>query len=362
MSLIGATQVDGFLPFEQLRFGREILLSESEAIQSIAESLGQDFCRAADLIFHCRGSLIVSGMGKAGLIGQKLMATFASTGTPSHFLHPAEAVHGDLGRLRENDTVLVLSQSGETEEIVRLLPSLQEIGTPIIAMTARGESTLGRSAAVVLELGSLEEAGPLRLAPSTSTTTMLALGDALALVVSRMRGFAREDFARFHPAGSLGRKLSRVGQHCRPLRMCRVAEDSLTVREVFVQRSVPGRRTGAIMLVDVEGRLTGLFTDSDLARLFEHRREETLDEPIRSVMTRSPFTIRDGAMMTDAVALMADRKISELPVVDDGGHPVGLIDVTDVVGLFPQLDDRSHCNGTGRPYRIVCDGDERRHA
>jgi arabinose-5-phosphate isomerase len=362
MSLEGARVADGFSAFEQLRFGREILLSESAAIQSIAASLGEDFCHAADLVFHCRGSLIVSGMGKAGLVGQKLMATFASTGTPSHFLHPSEALHGDLGRLRQDDVVAVLSQSGETEEILRLLPSLQEMGTPIIAMTSRAESTLGRSASVVLELGLLEEAGTLGLAPSTSTTTMLALGDALALVVSRMRGFAREDFARFHPAGSLGRKLSRVGQYCRPLRMCRVAEDSLSVREVFVRRSMPGRRTGAIMLVDQEGRLTGLFTDSDLARLFEHRREETLDEPIRPVMTRNPLTIQDGAMMTDAVALMAKRKISELPVVDECGRPTGLIDVTDVVGLFPQLADNGQPDSGDETYRLVCDADQRRRA
>ncbi len=360
MSLTSARQIDEFSPFEQLRFGREVLLQESQAIQSVASTLGRDFCRAADLIFHCQGSLIVSGMGKAGLVGQKLMATFASTGTPSHFLHPAEAVHGDLGRLRRDDVVLILSQSGETEEIVRLLPSLVEIGTAIIALTARSQSSLGRSAAIVLELGALQEAGSLRLAPSTSTTTMLALGDALALVVSRMRGFAREDFARFHPAGSLGRKLSRVGQYCRPLRMCRVAEDSLTVREVFANRSLPGRRTGAIMLIDVDGRLTGLFTDSDLARLFEHHREETLDQPIRCVMTRSPITIGDGAMMTDAVALMADRKISELPVVDEDGRPTGLIDVTDVVSLFPQLDQRPACDDISRPLRVVRGDDQRR--
>ena len=362
MSLEGARVTDEFSAFEQLRFGREILLSESRAIQSVAASLGQAFCEAADLVYRCEGSLIVSGMGKAGLVGQKLMATFASTGTPSHFLHPAEAVHGDLGRVRVGDVILVLSQSGETEEIARLLPSLEEMEVPIIAMTARAESTLGRSGRVVLELGVLEEAGVLRLAPSTSTTTMLALGDALALVVSWMRGFAREDFARFHPAGSLGRKLSRVEQYCRPLRMCRVAEDSLSVREVFVARSIPGRRTGAIMLIDHEGRLTGLFTDSDLARLFEHHREETLDKPICKVMTHEPWTIQAGALMTEAVALMAERKISELPVVDVNGCPTGLLDVTDVVGLFPQLEERFPADNEDRPYRVVCDDDERRRA
>ena len=164
---------------------------------------------------------------------------------------------------------------------------------------------------------------------------MLAVGDALALVVSRMRGFSREDFARFHPAGSLGRKLSKVEHYLRPLAQCRVASESKTVREVFASLSVPGRRTGAIMLVDASGRLSGIFTDSDLARLFEHRRDRDLDGPIREVMTPHPMTVRAGSMMADAVAIMARRKISELPVVDAGGRPVGLIDITDVVGLLP---------------------------
>ena len=223
--------------------------------------------------------MIVSGIGKAGLIGQKIMATLASTGTPSHFLHPAEAVHGDLGRVHADDVVLVLSQSGETEEIVRLLPPLAELGVPIIAITGRADSTLGRAARVVIDLGPVEEACPLGLAPSSSTTAMLAVGDALALVVSRMRGFAREDFARFHPAGNLGLKLSKVEQHMRPLEQCRVAPEGQTVREVLVRVSVPGRRTGATMLVDAEGKLSGIFTDSDLARLFEQRRDREPGRP-----------------------------------------------------------------------------------
>ena len=286
-------------------------------------------------LYRCRGSVIVSGIGKAGLIGQKVMATLASTGTRSHFLHPAEAMHGDLGRIHADDVALVLSQSGETEEIVRLLPSLVEFGVPIVAVTCRAESTLARAAAATIDLGPLEEACGLGLAPSTSTTAMLAVGDALALVVSRMRDFRREDFARFHPAGSLGRKLSKVEHYWRPLAQCRVASEGRTVREVFATVSVPGRRTGAIMLVDVGGRLSGIFTDSDLARLFENRRDHELDGPIRDVMTPRPTTIRAGSMMADAVALLAQRKISELPVVDAVGRPVGLIDVTDVVGLLP---------------------------
>jgi arabinose-5-phosphate isomerase len=275
-------------------------------------------------------------MGKAGMIAQKIAATLASTGTRSHFLHPAEAVHGDLGRIRADDVLLVFSQSGETEEVVRLLPSLAEFGVRLIATTARRTSTLGRAAHAVVELGPLQEACGLGLAPSTSTTAMLALGDALALVTSRMRAFGREDFARFHPAGSLGRQLSKVDEFMRPLADCRVASQSDAVRRVFVDHSRAGRRTGAIMLVDRAGKLAGLFTDSDLARLFESKRDAALDRPIREVMTLRPSTAPAGSMMLDAVAIMAERKISELPVVDRRGRPQGMLDVTDVVALFPE--------------------------
>ncbi|MEE8450507.1 MAG: KpsF/GutQ family sugar-phosphate isomerase [Thermoguttaceae bacterium] len=322
-------------PLEQLRLARRIIEQESRALDRVAARLGGDFCRAVSFLYECRGSVIVSGMGKAGLIGQKIMATLASTGTRSHCLHPAEAVHGDLGRVHADDVLLILSQSGETEEVVRLLPSLAELGVPIIAMTARADSSLSRAASVTIVLGSVEEACSLGLAPSTSTTVMLAVGDALALVTSRMRNFGREDFARFHPAGSLGRKLSKVEDHMRALKSCRVASSNQTVREVLVAVRVEGRRSGATMLVDESGRLSGIFTDSDLARLFELRRDDELDRPIGQVMTADPLTVRLGSKMLDAVTMMAGRKISELPVVDDEGRPVGLIDVTDVMGLLP---------------------------
>ena len=236
------------------------------------------------LLFTCKGCAIVTGMGKAGLIGQKIAATLSSTGTRAHFLHPAEAFHGDLGRVHPDDVVVMLTQSGETAEVVQLLPSLRDFGVPLVAITASHSSTVGRAATVVIELGELEEVCSLGLAPSTSTTAMLAVGDALALVVSKMRNFQADDFARFHPGGALGRRLSRVDDLMRPLAECRQASDALTVREVIVACSKPGRRTGAIMLTDDAGRLTGLFTDSDLARLFERRDEAALDRPIRDVM------------------------------------------------------------------------------
>ena len=323
-------------PLEQLQYARQIIQTESRSLARVAERLDGEFCRVVRFLHECQGSVILSGMGKAGLVGQKIMATLASTGTRAHWLHPAEAVHGDLGRVHRDDVMLILSQSGETEEIVRLLPSLGELGVPVLAITARVDSTLGRAATAVIELGAIEEAGCLGLAPSTSTTAMLAVGDALALVTSRMRNFGREDFARFHPAGSLGRKLSKVEHHMRPLWQCRVADQMQTVREVLVAASVPGRRTGATMLTGEQGRLTGVFTDSDLARLFERRRDAALDGPVRDVMTADPTTVGLGSMMTDAVDVMAGRKISELPVIDTAGKPVGLIDITDVVGLFPK--------------------------
>lgn len=323
---------------DQLQLGRQILQSESEAVASLAERLDAEFCRAVQRLIECRGSVIVSGMGKAGLVGQKIAATLASTGTRAHFLHPAEAIHGDLGRIDGDDVVLMLSQSGETDEVVRILPSLAATGVPVIAVTGRPTSSLGRAAEIVLALGELQEACTLGLAPSTSTTAMMALGDSLALVVSRMRGFGPEDFARFHPGGSLGRKLSRVEEAMRPLAECRIAQESMTVRQVFVELSRPGRRTGAIMLVDASGCLSGIFTDSDLARLFESNCDGALDRPVRDVMIASPATVRQGTRLPIAVEVIRQKKISELPVVDEENRPVGLLDITDVVGLLPAAE------------------------
>jgi arabinose-5-phosphate isomerase len=319
-----------------LRYARDILEIEAHALTKLAGRLDLRFCTAAAYLFDCRGSVIVTGMGKAGLIGQKISATLASTGTRSIYLHPADALHGDLGRVQAGDVILVLSQSGETDEILRLLPPLARLHVPIIAITRSQTSSLGRAASVTIELGPLKEACPLGLAPSTSTTAMLALGDALALVTSRLRAFGHADFARVHPAGSLGRALARIDEHMRPLDECRVAGDAQSVRVVFAELRRPGRRSGAIMLTADDGTLSGIFTDSDLARLFEARRDDAFDRPIREVMTRRPCSVVAGSMLTDAVAMMAERKISELPVTSPAGLPVGLLDITDLVGMIPE--------------------------
>jgi len=316
-----------------LRDGREVLIHESQALAALARRLDTRFCDAVRRISDCRGSVVVTGVGKAGLIGRKLAATFSSTGTRSHFLHPTEALHGDLGCVGPEDLWLILSNSGETEEVLRLIPLIREREMPILAITACDASSLGAMADITLPLGRLVEAGLHGLPPTTSTTAMLALGDALAVVISQGRRFTPQQFAAFHPGGSLGRRLTQVKDIMRSGDQIRIASDASTIREVFVALSRPGRRSGAVMLVDSTGRLAGLFTDSDLARLLEQRRDEQFDRPISEVMTARPLTIQPDAILEEVLQLLGARQVSELPVIDHNGCPVGLVDITDLIGI-----------------------------
>jgi arabinose-5-phosphate isomerase len=335
MAMITDASLASEIEVEGLAFAREVLRIEAEAIERVRDILTESIARAADLIHRSSGSVIVTGMGKAGLVGQKLAATLASTGTRAFPLHPAEAVHGDLGRIRSDDIVIALSQSGETEEVLRLIPALRRLGALLIAITERTTSSLGRSADLCVALGPIEEACPLGLAPSASTTVLMAVGDALALLVSQMRDFTAADFALNHPAGSLGRKLTRVEDAMRTGNQIRRAHVEETVRSVFIRLAGPRRRSGAVLIANDDSRLLGIFTDSDLARLFEKRREAELDRPIGAVMTADPYTIHAGATLAEAVEMMKAHKISELPVVDRAHRLVGLIDVTDLIGLVP---------------------------
>ncbi len=318
-------------------YGRAILEQEGQAILQQSQSLNAEtFFQAVSLLVHCTGNVIVTGIGKAGLVGRKIAATLSSTGTSSHFVHPAEAIHGDLGEIRAGDMIIILSHSGETEEITRLLPLLRTMNIPILAITSNHLNTLARYSSAVISLGELEEAGFLKLAPSTSTTVMLAWGDALALTVSRMRGFTADDFARYHPGGSLGKRLSTVDDYMRPVSRCRICSDRRTVRDIFVDSRLPGRRSGAILLVDDQGKLSGIFTDSDLARIFEKRLFNLLDQPVNNIMTCSPKVVQSGTKMQIAVDFMGNMKISELPVLDQFNVPVGILDITDLVSFFPE--------------------------
>jgi len=332
MGSVAERTVIPFGEFEILREAREIIEDEARALFRVSAGLDEDFCKAVEILCQCAGCIVVTGMGKAGLIGRKLAATLSSTGTRSHFLHPAEAAHGDLGCLATDDVLIVLSNSGETEEVCRILPSVGRFGIPIIAITATRQSSVGRSAATTIQLGRLQEAGPHALAPSTTTTAMLAVGDALALVVGRRKGFTPQQFALYHAGGSLGAMLKSVGEIMRTGEQARIAAETKSIRDVFAESSRPGRRTGAVILIDAEGRLSGLFTDSDLARLLERRQDELLDRPIAESMTRHPLTIGPDALLSEAIEILSHNRISELPVVDVDGRPLGILDVTDVIG------------------------------
>ena len=331
MSALPQRESIPFSQFEQLREAREILRLEADALQAVSHRLDGEFCAAVELLQACRGCVIVTGMGKAGLIGQKIAATLSSTGTRAHFLHPADAVHGDLGAIHQDDVLLILSNSGETEEISRLLPLIRRCGNPVIALTGREQSTLSQNADVTITLGRLREVG-FGLAPTTSTTVMLAVGDALALVTSRLKGFTAQQFALFHPGGSLGQKLQTVRQVMRTGSLLRIASETTTVRDVFSGLAKGARRTGAVMLVDAAGQLSGLFTDSDLARLLESRRDAQIDRPICEVMTRDPYTIGPQALLMEGVEIMSAHHLSELPVLEDQ-RPVGILDITDLIGM-----------------------------
>jgi arabinose-5-phosphate isomerase len=307
--------------------------TEARALQLVADRLGAGFLAAVDLIFRCPGRIGLTGTGKSADIAQKIAGTLNSTGTRAYLLDSTKAMHGDLGMVAPQDVVIALSYSGESEEIVRLLPSLRSLAQGVIGLTSNEKSTLAKHADVAIVLGPLDEACPLKLAPSTSTTAMAAVGDALAFVLSDMRQFRAEDFARYHPAGSLGRKLMKVEQVMRRGVEVRTAAATSTVREVFAQPALPRRRTGAVLLVDSAGKLAGLFTDSDLARLFAQRQDAALDRPIAEVMTCAPITVRQGSRLLEALEIIQGRKISELPVVDESERVVGLLDITDLIGL-----------------------------
>jgi len=311
---------------------REIVDREAEAVRQVGERLGDHFVHVVELVLGLSGRVVMAGMGKAGIIAQKISATLSSTGTPSIFLHPAEAIHGDLGRVAAGDILIVISKSGETEEVLRLLGPVKAAGVRVVAITQSPRSTLGQHADFVLELGPIEEAGPYRLAPSASTTAMLALGDALALVVQEGRKFGPEEFARYHPGGDLGRRLMKVEELMRSGDRNPVLEvGAKLVEAIAVMTKTPGR-PGATSIVDREGVLLGFFTDGDLRRLLETR-ESISGLLIDEVMTHAPQTISPGTFAMEALAYLHQRQIDQLPVVDSRQRLVGLLDVQDLLDL-----------------------------
>jgi arabinose-5-phosphate isomerase len=306
---------------------RRVFDIEIEALQQQREALGEEFVRAVETILQLEGRLVVVGMGKSGIIARKMAATFASTGTPAFFVHAAEAQHGDLGMITRADAVLALSHSGETDEVCGLLPTIKRLGATVIAVTGSTTSTLARYADIVLHVPVTKEACPMNLAPTASTTAALALGDALAVVALKQRGFREEDFARVHPAGSLGRKLMRVADVMHAGSELPMVAMDARLREAIVTMSTHRFGIAGIMQDD---NLAGCITDGDLRRIMESG-EVDLDVPVREVMHASPKVIEADHLASEAVRFMEEFKVTVLFVVDEAKRPVGIIHMHDLL-------------------------------
>jgi arabinose-5-phosphate isomerase len=307
---------------------RRVLKIEAQAIQDVFARLDDSFEKAVDILFACKGRVVVTGMGKSGLIGRKISATLSSTGTPSFFLHPADALHGDLGMLARGDAILAVSYGGETDEIIQLIEALKRLEAPLVTLTGKTNSTLAKASDVVLDVSVREEACSLNLAPTASTTVAMAVGDALAVSLLERRGFQPQDFADLHPAGRLGTKLLRV-EHTMHTGDA-LPRVSLNTPMVDVIHEMSSKGLGMTTVVDGDGRLVGIVTDGDLRRLMEKHRGATLEMSAGAAMTRNPQTIGPHVLASEALNQMEKRKITSVVVVDDSKKVVGVVHLHDL--------------------------------
>jgi arabinose-5-phosphate isomerase len=323
-----------FLPVMSLDVARKVLEVEAQALADLAERLDERFGAAVDILFRCCGRVVAAGMGKSGLISQKISATLSSTGTPSFFLHPAEALHGDLGRLVSGDVLLALSYSGETDELLRLLETVKRLSIPLVTITGNPSSTLAQASDVALDVGIKQEACPLGLAPTASTTAMLAMGDALAMALLDKRGFSAEDYANLHPGGGLGVRLRRVENVMHTGDGVPRVGLRTTLPEVIYEMSRKG--LGLTTVLDAEGRLAGFISDGDLRRLFQREGSRALERAAADCMTVTPVTIGPSELASRALALMEARRITALPVISPDGKLAGVVHIHDLwrIGMF----------------------------
>ena len=313
---------------QYLAHAREVLAIEADALRALSDSLDGSFSRTCEAMLACEGRVVVSGIGKSGHIGRKIAATLASTGTPAFFVHPAEAAHGDLGMIVDGDVVLAISNSGESDEILAIMPALKRRHITLICITGKPESSMAKHADIHIRAAVSQEACPLGLAPTSSTTAVLALGDALAIALLNARQFTPEDFALSHPAGSLGRRLLlTVGDVMHSGDALPVVRPESSLREAIIQMS--GKGLGMVAVADGAGCLAGVFTDGDLRRLFE-RHEQLPDLPMSEVMTRHPATISPEKLLSEALKLMQEKRINGLPVCE-GGRLVGALNMYDLL-------------------------------
>ena len=316
-------------PESLLMTGRDVLRLEAAAVAALEERLDADFVGACELLLNCSGRIVVSGMGKSGIIAKKIAATLASTGSPALFLHPAEGSHGDLGMLTRQDCLLALSNSGETTELLAILPVVKRLAVPLLAMTGNPQSTLARTAAVHLNCSVAREACPLNLAPTASTTASLAMGDALAMAILQARGFSADDFALSHPGGSLGKRLLLRVQDVmhRGNAIPRVGLET-PLQDAILEISSKG--LGMTAVVDAEDRVVGIFTDGDLRRAFAQR-QNLWEQPMAALAHAQPATIAAGALAAEALALMEQQRIGALLVTDSGARLIGALNMHDLL-------------------------------
>lgn len=314
-----------------IEIASSVLQIEADAVESLIQHLDDKFEKAIDMLLSCRGRVIVTGMGKPGIIGRKISATLASTGTPSLWLHPAEAVHGDLGMVVKDDVIIAISNSGETEEIKKLLPTIKKIGAKLIAFTGNVKSTLAQYSDVALFVGVEKEACPFDLVPTASTVAALALGDAIAIVLMQKRGFRPEEYAFYHPGGALGKRLLlKVGDIMRTGAAVPLVTEETIIKDVLF--AITEARAGAAIVVDENKQLVGIFTDGDLRRSIE-KEPNVGAMKVSSFMTKRPVSITQDKLATEALRIIKDRRIDELIVVDQDGHPIGIVDEKDLLGL-----------------------------
>jgi arabinose-5-phosphate isomerase len=311
-----------------LATAKRVLQIEADAIAGLIARLDARFERAVELLFACKSRVVVTGLGKSGLIGRKIAATFASTGTPSHFLHAAEALHGDLGMLTSEDVLLAISQSGETEELVELIESVKRLGVHLITMTAQPNSTLAAASDVVLDIAVREEACSLNLAPTASTAAAMAMGDALAISLLERRGFKEEDFAALHPGGRLGKKLRRVDALMHSGDAAPRVLSSAKMPDVIYEMSRKG--LGLAAVTQANGKLLGIITDGDLRRVMQNRKQNVLDLSAADCMTRNPVTLPRTELAASALRLMEEKKITSVLVVDEKGVLEGVVHIHDL--------------------------------
>ena len=312
------------------KVARETLRLEEQALHVLAEQIDERFSRACEIILQCQGRLVVTGMGKSGHIGRKMAATFASTGTPSFFMHPGEAGHGDLGMLVRGDVLIAISNSGKSDEIMMLMPLIKHLGVPLITISANDTGPMPQNADVALTLGELTEACPLGLSPTSSTTATLALGDALAVALLDARGFTAEDFARSHPAGALGKRLLLHVKHLmhKGAELPKVRPDMPMSKVLY---EISDKRLGLTTVVDEHDTLLGIFTDGDLRRMIDRQQGFDINVAVADVMTKKPFTISAEARAVEALELLRDKKINQFVVVDEANKVIGVISMHDLI-------------------------------